>query len=64
LAADHGRERGRVAPEKATTIIHDGPARNWGRIAFPWPMALGAWLVGAMPNAPADRLTRTLPQKG
>ena len=49
---------------RAAEVIRKGLARNRGRIAFPWPMALGAWLVGAMPDALADRLTRRLPRKG
>lgn len=49
---------------RAAAIIRQGLAHNKGRIAFPWPMALGAWLIGAMPDALADRLTRGLPKKG
>jgi short-subunit dehydrogenase len=49
--------------DRAARIVRKGLARNRGRIAFPWPMALGAWLVMALPAALADRLTRQAPRK-
>jgi len=49
--------------DRAARLIRKGLARNRGRIAFPWPMAFAAWLVGALPDALVDRLTRRLPRK-
>lgn len=48
---------------KAAAIIAGGLAKNRGRIAFPWPMAFGAWLLAALPDCLADRITRRLPAK-
>ncbi|MBB4267411.1 SDR family NAD(P)-dependent oxidoreductase [Roseospira visakhapatnamensis] len=50
--------------ERAARIMKRGLANNRGRIAFPWPMAFGAWMAGALPDALVDRLTRGLPRKG
>jgi len=50
--------------DRAARIIRRGLNRNKGRIAFPWPMALGGWLAGALPDGVTDRLTRRLPRKG
>ncbi|MQX35997.1 SDR family NAD(P)-dependent oxidoreductase [Roseospira navarrensis] len=50
--------------DKAARVIKRGLARNRGRIAFPWPLAVAAWLAGALPDALTDRLTRRLPRKG
>ncbi len=48
---------------KAATIIMDGLARNQARIAFPWPTAFGAWLLGALPPSWTDPLLKKLPKK-
>ncbi|MBB4313626.1 SDR family NAD(P)-dependent oxidoreductase [Roseospira marina] len=50
--------------DRAVRIIQRGLARNRGRIAFPRPLAFGAWLASALPDAMTDRLTRRLPRKG
>jgi short-subunit dehydrogenase len=50
--------------DRAARIIRRGLARDRGRIAFPWPVAFGAWLAGALPDGLTDRLTRRLPRKG
>jgi len=50
--------------DRAARIIRRGLDRNKGRIAFPWPMAFGGWLAGALPDGVTDRLTRRLPRKG
>jgi short-subunit dehydrogenase len=49
--------------DRAAAIIRRGLARNRGRVAFPWPMHAGAWLLGALPSPLTDRLTRRLPRK-
>lgn len=52
-----------MSAEAAAQRIRDGLARNRGRIAFPWPTVFGAWLMSVLPDALADRLTRSLPGK-
>ena len=37
-----------VTTEKAAKVIRRGLARDQGQIAFPWPMALGAWLLSTV----------------
>ncbi len=49
--------------DQAAGIIAKGLERNRGRIAFPLPMYLAVWLLAALPDRLADRLTRTLPDK-
>lgn len=49
---------------RAAAIIAKGLARDRGRIAFPWPMALGAWLAAALPDRVMDRVGRKMPDKG
>lgn len=49
---------------RAARIIIKGLAQNKGRIAFPWPMALGAWLTAALPNRIMEAIARRLPEKG
>ncbi|MDX2224475.1 MAG: SDR family NAD(P)-dependent oxidoreductase [Rhodospirillaceae bacterium] len=48
---------------RAARIIAIGLNKRKGRIAFPWPMAVLAWLGAALPDALAHRLTRRLPAK-
>ena len=46
-----------LSAEHAAGIIASGLARNRPRIAFPWQMALGTWVVAALlPPALADRM--------
>ena len=52
-----------MSAEKAADIICRGIAANRGRIAFPWPMLFAVWLLAALPDAWAGRLTRALPAK-
>ncbi len=52
-----------MSAEKATGIIQRGLAANKGRIAFPWPMLFGVWLLAAMPDAVSGFLGRILPKK-
>jgi short-subunit dehydrogenase len=47
-----------MSAERAAGIIARGLARDQPRIAFPWPMALGTWLVAALPAVLGDRLLR------
>ncbi|MEQ8708055.1 MAG: SDR family NAD(P)-dependent oxidoreductase [Rhodospirillales bacterium] len=49
--------------DKAARIILAGLARNRATIAFPWPMALSAWLLGALPDWAAAPLLKRLPAK-
>lgn len=48
---------------KAARIVIDGLARNKARIAFPWPMALGAGLIAILPTAFGDWVLTRLPFK-
>lgn len=50
--------------DRAATIIIRGLQRNRGRIAFPWPMFLGAWLLNMLPVSWSDRVVGRLPDKG
>jgi len=49
--------------ERAARIVRDGLAKGRGRIAFPWPMYAAVWLLNALPDGLAHRLTRRLPDK-
>ena len=49
--------------DKAAVIIRRGLERNRPRIAFPWPMAFGAWLGATLPPAITDWLMAQLPRK-
>ncbi|MBC8338492.1 MAG: SDR family NAD(P)-dependent oxidoreductase [Rhodospirillales bacterium] len=49
--------------DKAAHIIRRGLERNKARIAFPWPMYLAAWLLGALPPGLTDGLFKKLPKK-
>ncbi len=48
---------------KAAGIIVKGLSRNEARIAFPWPTAFAAWLLGALPPSWTDPLLKKLPKK-
>jgi short-subunit dehydrogenase len=47
----------------AARRIKRGLARNRGRISFPWPLAMTAWLLAALPTALTDPLLAKLPEK-
>jgi short-subunit dehydrogenase len=49
--------------ERAAEIIRRGLAANRPRIAFPFPTAFVAWLMGALSPVIADPILRTLPKK-
>jgi short-subunit dehydrogenase len=49
--------------QEVAAIIKRGLARNCGRIAFPLPMYLVAWLAGALPPTLADAMFRRLSRK-
>jgi short-subunit dehydrogenase len=49
--------------ERAVPIIQKGLAANRARIAFPWPMAILAWAIGALSPALTDPLLRAAPKK-
>lgn len=49
--------------DKAAKIIRRGLAANHARIAFPFPTAFLAWLMGALSPAIADPILRMLPKK-
>jgi short-subunit dehydrogenase len=49
--------------DKAAEIIRRGLAANRARIAFPFPTAFMAWLMGALSPALADPNLRTHPKK-
>ncbi|MBX6322161.1 MAG: SDR family NAD(P)-dependent oxidoreductase [Rhodospirillaceae bacterium] len=52
-----------MAAERAAAIIARGLAADRARISFPWPMAAGAWLLGALPPGWTDGLLARLPRK-
>ncbi len=47
----------------AARLMQRGIAANRARIAYPWPMALSAWLLAALPPAWTDALLARLPAK-
>ena len=49
--------------ERAAQIIVRGLEENRGRIAFPWRLRALTWLLAALPDGLAGRLTRGLPKK-
>lgn len=48
--------------DRAAQIIKRGLARDRPRIGFPWPLYLGAWLIGAAPAIVGERLLRLGPR--
>lgn len=52
-----------VPPDRAARIIKRGLARNRGRIAFPWPLYFGVWLLSLLPPGLTDPILRCLPKK-
>ncbi len=49
--------------EKAAAIIRSGLARNRARIAFPWPTAIVAWIIGSLSPGLTDQLLQAAPRK-
>lgn len=49
--------------DKAAAIIAKNLAKNRGRIAFPWPMALAVWFMAALPDCIAGWVTSHVPAK-
>jgi short-subunit dehydrogenase len=49
--------------DRAAEIIRKGLARNRARIAFPWPMYAGSWLLALLPPALTDPFMPWLPKK-
>lgn len=49
--------------DRAARIIRSNLARNKGRISFPFPLYTAAWLLSALPDRIAHRLTTRLPDK-
>lgn len=47
-----------MSPETAARRIRRGLAENRARISFPWPLALGMWLLGVLPAPMAQTLLR------
>ena len=52
-----------MQPQKAARIIKKGLAKNKAIIAFPLPMAFGAWLMSALPSCIIHPILRHLPKK-
>ena len=52
-----------MSAERSARIIQHGIAANKGRIAYPWPMMAGVWLLAALPDAVANFIGRRLPDK-
>jgi short-subunit dehydrogenase len=49
--------------DSAARIVRRGLERDRGRIAFPWPVRAATWLLTALPDVVAARLTRDAPSK-
>jgi len=49
--------------DKAARVIRRGLARRQRRIAFPWPLYLGAWFLSVLPVFLADRILAHAPIK-
>jgi short-subunit dehydrogenase len=49
-----------ISAQEAARRIEEGLARDRGRIAFPQPLAAGAWLLGALPAPLSQALARWL----
>lgn len=52
-----------MSAERAADIIAKGITANRGRIAFPWPMALAAWIMTTLPDWLIGAITARLPHK-
>lgn len=64
LTADNPYPMPMLMPaEQAARIIRHGLAKGRARIAFPLPMYVAAWLLGALPPALTDSWLRRLPKK-
>jgi len=50
--------------DRAARLIRDRLTRNPARIAFPWPTATIAWLIGMLSPRLTDRVLAVLPKKG
>lgn len=49
--------------DEAARRIARGLAADWPRIAFPWPVYFGAWVLGLLPPRLVDRLMDRTPRK-
>jgi short-subunit dehydrogenase len=49
--------------DAAAQVIRKGLSRNRARIAFPWPLTWGVWLLSALPPGLTDPMMRRLPTK-
>lgn len=52
-----------MSADKAAGIIVRGLAGNKARIAFPWPMFAGSWLMAALPMFISEGIVSRLPRK-
>lgn len=52
-----------MTPEKAALRIQKGLKKNKAVIAFPWPMAIAAWVMSALPCCLIHPILRRLPKK-
>jgi short-subunit dehydrogenase len=53
-----------MTAERAAERIHWAIARNKASVAFPLPLHIAVWLLGALPAGWTDPLFRRLPEKG
>jgi len=49
-----------LSADEAAQIIMRGLQKNKPRISFPWPLALGAWLLSVMPQSLAQQIVSWL----
>lgn len=52
-----------MSAEKAAAKIRDGLEKGRARVTFPWPMAVFARFIAALPNSWTDRLLARAPRK-
>jgi len=55
-----GPKPGIICPDRAAVLIRRGLERNRARIAFPWWLAYGLYLLPLLPPALAERILRAL----
>ncbi len=49
-----------IEPDEAAQRIKRGLSKNQPRISFPWPLALGAWLLSTLPSALSQQIVSFL----
>ena len=55
-----GPKPGLMSPDRAAALIRHGLERNRARVAFPWWLASGLYLLSVLPQSLAERMLRAL----